>query len=76
MAGNKKEVILDAAIKVISDKGYYNTKMSLIADRAEIAVGAIQGVVERAIKLENLSLLDEAVDKIIYFIDCSNSKIN
>ncbi|MBF8436440.1 TetR/AcrR family transcriptional regulator [Halanaerobiaceae bacterium Z-7014] len=41
MAGNKKELILDSAIKVMAEEGYYFTKMSWIADRAGIAVGTI-----------------------------------
>lgn len=41
MAGDKREIILDAAIEVMADEGYYFTKMSWIADRAGIAVGTI-----------------------------------
>ncbi len=41
MNGEKKEVILEAAVEVMAEEGYYNTKMSWIADRAEIAVGTI-----------------------------------
>jgi len=39
--GEKKEMILEAAVEVMAEEGYYNTKMSWIADRAEIAVGTI-----------------------------------
>lgn len=38
---DKREAILEAAIEVIAESGYYNTKMSWIADRAGIAVGTI-----------------------------------
>lgn len=41
MNGEKKEMILEAAVEVMAEEGYYNTKMSWIADRAEIAVGTI-----------------------------------
>lgn len=41
MVEDKKEAILKAAIEVIAESGYYNTKMSWIADRAGIAVGTI-----------------------------------
>lgn len=41
MAGNKRELILDTAIEVMAEEGYYFTKMSWIADRAGIAVGTI-----------------------------------
>jgi len=38
---NKKELIRQAAVKVMSKHGFYNTKASWIADEAGIAVGTI-----------------------------------
>lgn len=38
---NKKELIRQAAIKVMSQQGFYNTKASQIANEAGIAVGTI-----------------------------------
>ena len=41
MKTNKKELIREAAVKVIAREGFYNTKTSKIAEEAEIAVGTI-----------------------------------
>ncbi len=41
MEENKKELIRKAAIKVMAEMGFYNTKASRIADEAGIAVGTI-----------------------------------
>lgn len=41
MKPNKKELIREAAVKVIAREGFYNTKTSKIAEEAEIAVGTI-----------------------------------
>ncbi len=38
---NKKEVIRNAAIRVMSQKGFYNTKTAEIAHEADVAVGTI-----------------------------------
>ncbi len=38
---DKKELIRQAAVKVMSKQGFYNTKASQIADQAGIAVGTI-----------------------------------
>ena len=38
---NKKEIIREAAIKVMAKKGFYNTKTSEIANEADVAVGTI-----------------------------------
>ncbi|MGM0421001.1 MAG: hypothetical protein ACQEQG_08365, partial [Bacillota bacterium] len=38
---------------------------------AALLFGAIQGVVERAVKSEDYSLLDEASAKILLFLECS-----
>ena len=40
-ADHKKELIRRAAIKVLSKQGFYNTKISQIAEEAGIAVGTI-----------------------------------
>jgi len=41
MTTNKKELIREAAIKVIARDGFYNTKTAKIAEEAEVAVGTI-----------------------------------
>ena len=38
---NKKELIREAAIEVMSKKGFYNTKTAEIAEEANVAVGTI-----------------------------------
>ena len=38
---DKKEIIRKAAIKVMSKKGFYNTKTSEVAEKANVAVGTI-----------------------------------
>lgn len=38
---DKKELIREAAIKVIAREGFYNTKMQAIANEAEVAIGTI-----------------------------------
>ena len=38
---DKKEIIRLAAIKVIAKEGFYNTKMSSIAEEAGIAIGTL-----------------------------------
>ena len=38
---NKKELIRKASINIIAEYGFYNTKMSQIAEEAEVAVGTI-----------------------------------
>lgn len=43
---NKKEVIRQAAVKVIADNGYYNTKISQVAREGDIAVGTIYNYFE------------------------------
>ena len=40
-AGDKYERILDAAISVIAEKGFHNSRVSDIADRANVADGTI-----------------------------------
>jgi len=39
--GNKEEDILRAAVKVFAETGYYNAKMSKIAEVAEVATGSL-----------------------------------
>jgi len=41
MSAEKKEQIRDAAVDVISENGFYNTRMQDIADEAGLAVGTI-----------------------------------
>jgi len=41
MSAEKKEQIRDAAVDVISENGFYNTRMQDIADQAGLAVGTI-----------------------------------
>ncbi len=41
VSSNKKEIIREAAIKVISSMGFYNTKTASIAEEAGVAVGTI-----------------------------------
>src|SRR6056297_2560845 len=41
MSRDKKDLIRQAAVKVIARDGYYNTKTSKIAEEAEVAVGTI-----------------------------------
>ncbi|MFW6007572.1 MAG: TetR/AcrR family transcriptional regulator [Halanaerobiales bacterium] len=41
MEENKKELIREAAVKVMAEKGFYNTKTSQIAKEAGVAVGTI-----------------------------------
>ncbi len=41
MTNEKKELIRQAAVKVIAREGFYNTKISKIADEADVAVGTI-----------------------------------
>jgi TetR/AcrR family fatty acid metabolism transcriptional regulator len=38
---NKKEIIREAAVRVMSEKGFYNTKTAEIARAADVAVGTI-----------------------------------
>lgn len=46
MKTNKKELIREAALKVIAREGFYNTKTSKIAEEAEVAVGTIYNYFE------------------------------
>ncbi|MDZ7672112.1 MAG: TetR/AcrR family transcriptional regulator [Halanaerobiales bacterium] len=46
MKTNKKELIREAALKVIAKEGFYNTKTSKIAEEAEVAVGTIYNYFE------------------------------
>lgn len=39
--GNKKQDILDAAIQVFAESGYYNAKISRIAETAGVATGSV-----------------------------------
>ena len=39
--GNKEKDILEAAIKVFAEKGYYKSKISKIADVANVATGSV-----------------------------------
>lgn len=41
MRSNRKDIIRRAAVEVISQKGFYNTRMQDIADQADMAVGTI-----------------------------------
>ena len=43
---NKKEIIREAAIKVMAEKGFYNTKTAEIANEADVAVGTIYNYFE------------------------------
>ncbi|TDX51409.1 TetR/AcrR family transcriptional regulator [Orenia marismortui] len=38
---NKRELIRRTAIEIIAEEGYYNTKVQIIAEQAEIAVGTV-----------------------------------
>ena len=41
MRKNKKELIREAAVRVMAEEGYYNTKAAQIAEEAGVAVGTI-----------------------------------
>ncbi len=39
--GKKEQAILDAAVRVFSERGYHNAKIATIADRAGVATGSV-----------------------------------
>lgn len=41
MAKNKKELILEAALKTFASRGYFRTTTDLIAEEAGVSVGTI-----------------------------------
>lgn len=76
---NKKELIRQAAVIVMSKHGFYNTKASWIADEANIAVGTIynyfnnkEGILDYIFEIElekRMGYLAEIKEKEIAFWD-------
>lgn len=76
-AGNKRELIIEAAVQVFSRNGYHNTRMEEIAVAAGIGKGTIyeyftskaqllQEMLEGSLQLYNASLTPQEIDRMSF----------
>lgn len=72
----KKELIREAAIKVMAREGFYNTKMQSIADEAGIAIGTVYLYFKNKEDILDYIFMIEYNKRLKYIEGTKNSKIS
>lgn len=73
---NKKELIREAATKVMACEGFYNTKMQNIADKAGIAIGTLYLYFKSKEEILNYIFMTEYLKRLKYVESTKDKKIS